>query len=54
MFKVFWAGKILDHTRDLALTDNSVDIGVESLQKKPRGSIYLDDDVQPLDLCAYT
>ena len=40
------AGKILDHTRDLALTDNSVDIEL-NLTKKPRGSIYLDDDVQP-------
>jgi len=40
------AGKILDHTRDLALADNSVDIEL-NLTKKPRGSIYLDDDVQP-------
>jgi hypothetical protein len=40
------AGKILDSTRDLALADSSVDIEL-NLTKKPRGSIYLDDDVQP-------
>lgn len=40
------AGKILEHTRDLALADNSVDIEL-NLTKKPRRSIYLDDDVQP-------
>ena len=39
-------GKILDQTRELALADNSVDIEL-NLTKKPRGSIYLDDDVQP-------
>lgn len=40
------AGKILEHTHDLALADNSVDIEL-NLTKKPRGSIFLDDDVQP-------
>ncbi|HLN88956.1 MAG TPA: Nre family DNA repair protein [Candidatus Binatia bacterium] len=40
------AGKILDQTRDLALADCCVDIEL-NLTKKPRGSIYLDDDVQP-------
>ncbi len=40
------AGKILDETRDLALADSSVDIEL-NLTKKPRGSIFLDDDVQP-------
>lgn len=40
------ANRILDQTRDLALADNSVDIEL-NLTKKPRGSIHLDDDVQP-------
>ncbi len=40
------AGKILDETRELALADTSVDMEL-NLTKKPRGSIYLDDDVQP-------
>jgi hypothetical protein len=40
------AGKILDATRELALVDNSVDMEL-NLTKKPRGSIFLDDDVQP-------
>jgi len=40
------AGKILDETRELALADSSVDMEL-NLTKKPRGSIYLDDDVQP-------
>jgi hypothetical protein len=40
------AGKILDKTRELALTENSVDIEL-NLTKKPRGSIFLDDDIQP-------
>jgi hypothetical protein len=40
------AGKIMDQTRELALADSSVDIEL-NLTKKPRGSIYLDDDVQP-------
>jgi DNA repair protein NreA len=39
-------GKILDRTRELALADNSVDMEL-NLTKKPRGSISLDDDVQP-------
>ena len=39
-------GKILDQTRELALADASVDMEL-NLTKKPRGSIYLDDDVQP-------
>lgn len=40
------AGKIMDQTRELALADTSVDMEL-NLTKKPRGSIYLDDDVQP-------
>ncbi len=40
------AGKILDQTRELALADSSVDIEL-NLTKKPKGSIFLDDDVQP-------
>jgi hypothetical protein len=40
------AGKILDQTRDLALAENSVDIEL-NLAKKPRGSIFMDDAVQP-------
>ncbi len=40
------AGKILDQTRELALADSCVDIEL-NLTKKPRGSIFLDDDVQP-------
>lgn len=40
------SGKILDSTRELALADNSVDMEL-NLTKKPRGSIYLNDDVQP-------
>ena len=40
------AGKILDQTRELALADSTVDIEL-NLTKKPRGSIFLDDDVQP-------
>ena len=40
------AGKIMDQTRELALADSSTDIEL-NLTKKPRGSIYLDDDVQP-------
>ena len=39
-------GKILDQTRELALADSCVDIEL-NLTKKPQGSIYLDDDVQP-------
>jgi hypothetical protein len=40
------AGKIMDQTRELALAGTSVDMEL-NLTKKPRGSIYLDDDVQP-------
>jgi hypothetical protein len=40
------AGKILEQTRELALAETSVDTEL-SLTKKPRGSIYMDDDVQP-------
>ena len=40
------SGKIMDQTRDLALADASVDIEL-NLTKKPRSSLYLDDDVQP-------
>jgi len=40
------AGKILDQTRELALADSSVDIEL-NLTKKPSGSIFLDDDIQP-------
>jgi hypothetical protein len=44
--KFMAGGKILDQTRELALADSSVDIEL-NLTKKPRGSIYLDDNVQP-------
>lgn len=44
--KLAEAGKILDQTRDLALSDKCVDIEL-NLTKKPQGSIYLNDDVQP-------
>jgi hypothetical protein len=40
------AGKIMDQTRELALSDTSVDMEL-NLTKKPRGSIFLSDDVQP-------
>jgi hypothetical protein len=40
------AGKIVDQTRELALADNSVEMEL-NLTKKPRGSIFMDDDVQP-------
>jgi DNA repair protein NreA len=40
------AGKIMEQTRELALADDSVDIEL-NLTKKPRGSIFMDDDVQP-------
>ena len=40
------AGKILEQTRDLALAETSVETEL-NLTKKPRGSITLDDDVQP-------
>lgn len=40
------AGKIIDQTRELALADSSVDTEL-NLSKKPRGSIFMDDNVQP-------
>ncbi len=40
------AGKIMDQTRDLALADNSADVEL-NLTKKPRGSIFMDVEVQP-------
>jgi hypothetical protein len=43
---IFKAGKILDATRELALADNSVDMEL-NLTKKPHGTLFLDDDVQP-------
>jgi hypothetical protein len=43
---VLKAGKIMESTRDLALADNSVDMEL-NLTKKPHGSIFMDDDVQP-------
>ena len=39
-------GKIMEQTRELALAENSVDTEL-SLTKKPRGSIFMDDSVQP-------
>jgi hypothetical protein len=40
------AGKIIDKTRELALALNPVDVEL-ALTKKPRGSIFLDDEIQP-------
>jgi len=40
------AGKIVDRTRELALAVNPVDVELV-LKNKPRGSIFLDDEVQP-------
>jgi hypothetical protein len=40
------AGKIVEQTRELALAENSVGIEL-NLTKKPRGSLFLSDDVQP-------
>jgi hypothetical protein len=40
------AGKIVEQTRELALAENSVDTEL-NLTKKPRGSIFMDDSVQP-------
>jgi hypothetical protein len=40
------AGKIIDKTRELALAVRPVDVEL-MLKKKPRGSIFLDDEVQP-------
>jgi hypothetical protein len=39
-------GKIIEQTRELALAENSVDMEL-NLTKKPRGSIFMDDEVQP-------
>jgi hypothetical protein len=44
--KIDEGGKILERTRELALADNSVNMEL-NLTKKPRGSIFLDDNVQP-------
>jgi hypothetical protein len=40
------AGKIMEQTRELALAETSVDTELK-LTKKPRGSIFMDDAVQP-------
>jgi hypothetical protein len=40
------AGKIVEQTRELALAETSVDTEL-NLTKKPRGSIFMDDSVQP-------
>jgi hypothetical protein len=40
------AGKIMEQTQELALAENSVDTEL-NLTKKPRGSIFMDDSVQP-------
>ena len=40
------AGKIMEQTRDLALAENSVDTEL-NLKKKPSGSLFMDDSVQP-------
>jgi hypothetical protein len=40
------ADKIMEQTRELALAENSVDTEL-NLTKKPRGSIFMDDSVQP-------
>jgi hypothetical protein len=44
--KFMQAGKIMDKTLELALADNSVDMEL-GLTKKPMGSIFLSDEVQP-------
>jgi hypothetical protein len=44
--KFMQGGKIVEQTRELALAENSVDIEL-NLTKKPRGSLFLSDDVQP-------
>jgi len=40
------AGKIIDKTRELALAVNPVDMEL-ILKNKPRGNIFMDDEVQP-------
>jgi hypothetical protein len=44
--KINKAGKIMEQTRELALAETSVDTELK-LTKKPRGSIFMDDAVQP-------
>jgi len=39
-------GRIMEQTRELALAENCVDMEL-NLTKKPKGSIFMDDDVQP-------
>ena len=39
-------GKIMDQTRELALAENGVEMEL-NLTKKPRGFIFMDDNVQP-------
>ena len=45
-FQFDQAGKIMDHTRELALADDCVDLEL-NLTKKPHGSLFMDDDIQP-------
>ncbi len=45
-------GKIMDLTRELALAENGVDLEL-NLTKRPRGSIFMDDDVQPFGPSAH-
>jgi hypothetical protein len=40
------AGKVIEKTRELALADKPVDVEL-MLTKKPHGSIFLSDDIQP-------
>ncbi len=40
------SGKIMEQTRDLALADTCADVEL-NLTKKPRGSIFMDAEVQP-------
>jgi hypothetical protein len=40
------SGKIIQKTRELALAENSVDTEL-NLKKKPTGSIFMDDSIQP-------
>jgi hypothetical protein len=44
--KINKAGKIMEQTRELALAETSVDTELK-LTKKPRGSIFMDEAVQP-------
>jgi hypothetical protein len=44
--KICEGGKIMEQTRELALAENSVDTEL-NLTRKPRGSIFMDDSVQP-------